>query len=215
MVAVVSVLVLVLPGFVIVDLQRRKRASVAADSDWELVLRAIGLVLNALLIGAERSGSLKWWHYALGGRDARQAWDYIFQRLETEGRWLVVKLASAGSIAGKFGTESWVSQSPASGDHDLWLEEIWTVDGSRVRTSRPCSLSILRRRRIKVWLSGTSRRVATSRPAIRRRRPMVRCPLRRSIRSPEIRITNHPRPLTMQRKGPHSRGRRLTETRRV
>ena len=113
-VAVVSVLVLVLPGFVIVDLQRRKRASVAAESDWELVLRAlsyslilhlavspwtrllvlkiddgdwdhhlnalvaygivvlvvapvaIGLMLNAWLVDAERSGSLRWWHYALG-----------------------------------------------------------------------------------------------------------------------------------------------------
>jgi hypothetical protein len=177
-VAVVSVLVLVLPGFVIVDLQRRKRASVAAESDWELVLRAlsyslilhlavgpwtrllvlkiddgdwdhhlnalvaygivvlfvapvaIGLILNAWLVHAERSGSLRWWHYALGGRDARQAWDYIFQRLETEGRWLVVKLAAGASIAGKFGTGSWVSQSPAPSGHDLWLEEIWTVDTS-------------------------------------------------------------------------------------
>lgn len=175
-VSVISVLVVVLPGFVIADLQRRKRASVAADSDWELVLRAlsyslilhlavspwtrslvlkiedgdwaehlsalvaygtvvlviapvaIGLGLNQVLIRAERSGQLKWWQSALGGRDARQAWDYVFQRLEREGRWLVVKLKDAGSIAGKFGTRSWVSQSPAPGGHDLWLEEIWTVD---------------------------------------------------------------------------------------
>jgi hypothetical protein len=177
-VAVISVLVLVLPGFVIADLQRRKRASVAAASEWELVLRAlsyslilhlvaspwtravvlkiehggwdehlsalvayglvvlvlapvaIGLGLNQLLLRAERSGQLRWWQYALGGRDARQAWDYVFQRLEAEGRWLVVKLRNTGSIAGKFGKDSWVSQSPASGGHDLWLEEIWTVDGA-------------------------------------------------------------------------------------
>jgi Family of unknown function (DUF6338) len=174
-VAVISVLVLVLPGFVVADLQRRKRASVAAASDWELVLRALfyslilhlavspwtrcvvlkieegdwydhlnalivygvvvlvlapaaaGLALNAVLLQAEQSGPLRWWHYALGGRDARQAWDFIFQRLDT-GRWLVVKMKSGPTIAGKLGTDSWVSQSPAQSGHDLWLEEIWTVD---------------------------------------------------------------------------------------
>lgn len=174
-VAVISVLVLVLPGFVIADLQRRKRASVAATSDWELVLRAlsyslilhlvaspwtrsivlkiedgdwhehlsalitygvivlavapvaVGLALNEVLLRAERSGSLRWWHYALGGRDARQAWDYIFQRLGS-GRWLVVQLKTARAIAGKLGQGSWVSQTPAPDGHDLWLQEIWTVD---------------------------------------------------------------------------------------
>lgn len=176
LVAVISILVLVLPGFVIADLQRRKRASVAADSDWELVLRAlsyslilhlivsvwtrslvlkiddgswqnhlgalvsygavvlviapvtVGLVLNEMLLRAEMSGgNLRWWHYALGGRDARQSWDFIFQRIR-EGRWVVVKLKSGRAIAGKLGTGSWASQTPASGGHDLWLQEIWSVD---------------------------------------------------------------------------------------
>lgn len=176
LVAVISILALVLPGFVIADLQRRKRASVAADSDWELVLRAlsyslilhlivspwtrslvlkvengqwedhlsalalygtvvlvvapvaVGLGLNELLLRAERSGeNLRWWHYALGGRDARQSWDFIFQRIE-QGRWLVVKLKNGRAIAGKLGQGSWASQSPAPGGHDLWLQEIWSVD---------------------------------------------------------------------------------------
>jgi hypothetical protein len=174
-VAVVSVLALVLPGFVIADLQRQERASVADESDWALVLRAlsyslllhlafspwtkslvlklqdgdwpshigaliayglvvlvvapvaIGLFLNGLLLRAERSGKLRWWHYALGGRDARQAWDFMFQRLD-RGLWLVVKLKAAHAVAGKLGRGSWVSQSPATDGHDLWLEEIWTVD---------------------------------------------------------------------------------------
>jgi hypothetical protein len=39
-----------------------------------------------------------------------------------------VKLKSARAIAGKLGRESWASQSPALSGHDLWLEEIWTVD---------------------------------------------------------------------------------------
>jgi Family of unknown function (DUF6338) len=176
LVAVISVLALVLPGFVIADLQRRKRASVAADSDWELVLRAlsyslilhlvaspwtrslvlkvedggwqdhvsalvlygavvlvavpvaVGLALNEVLLRAERSGQkLRWWHYALGGRDARQGWDYIFQRIE-QGRWIVLKLASGRAVAGKLGRGSWASQSPATSGHDLWLQEIWSVD---------------------------------------------------------------------------------------
>jgi hypothetical protein len=176
LVAVISILALVLPGFVIADLQRRKRATVAADSDWELVLRAlsyslilhlivspwtrslvlklhdgnwqahldalvlygtvvlvaapvaIGLGLNELLLRAERSGrNLRWWHYALGARDARESWDFIFQRIE-QGRWIVVKLKSARAIAGKLGRGSWVSQSPAPGGHDLWLQEIWSVN---------------------------------------------------------------------------------------
>jgi hypothetical protein len=44
-VAVVSVLALVLPGFVIADLQRQERASVADESDWALVLRALSYSL--------------------------------------------------------------------------------------------------------------------------------------------------------------------------
>lgn len=89
---------------------------------------SIGLALNELLLRAERSGGrLRWWHYALGGRDARQGWDFMFQRLE-HGRWIVVKLESGRAIAGKLGERSWASQSPAHGGHDLWLQEIWSVD---------------------------------------------------------------------------------------
>ena len=51
-VAVVSLLMLVLPGFIIVDLQRGRRASTAADSDWELILRALAysLILHIAII---------------------------------------------------------------------------------------------------------------------------------------------------------------------
>lgn len=37
---------------------------------------ALGLLLGLLLRGAESKGALEWWHYALGGRDTRRAWDY-------------------------------------------------------------------------------------------------------------------------------------------
>lgn len=168
---------LVLPGFIIVDLQRSGRASAATDSDWELILRAlayslilhiavswwtrdlalkvqdgdwanhvcaigfysavvigvipvtVGMGLSLLLRRAERKGPLRWWHYALGGRDARSAWDYIYQRL-TRGTWLVVKLKGdddGAVIAGMYGTDSWASQFPAKDGNDLWIQEIWSV----------------------------------------------------------------------------------------
>lgn len=175
LVAVVSVLMLVLPGFIIVDLQRGRRVSTAADSDWELILRAlaysmilhivvswwtrdlalkvedgdwenhvgalalysavviavipvtVGMLLNQVLLRAERKGPLHWWHYALGGRDARSSWDYIFQRLDL-GTWLVVELkGDSPPIAGKYGRGSWISRSPAKDGNDLWIQEVWSV----------------------------------------------------------------------------------------
>lgn len=174
-VAVVSLLMLVLPGFIIVDLQRGRRASTAADSDWELILRAlayslilhiaiiwwtsdlalklqdgdwenhisaiavygavaivlipviVGMALNQLLLWSERQGPLKWWHYMLGGRDARSGWDYAFQRRK-EGTWLLIHLKEDDRpIAGRYGRDSWAPQSPARRDNDLWLQEVWSV----------------------------------------------------------------------------------------
>lgn len=90
---------------------------------------AIGLVLGTLLSDAEAEGSLKSWHYALGGRDVRRAWDYTFSR--HDGAWIGVYLQEPAQGAvpvmiGKYGTNSWASQSPA--DPDLFLEEVWPAD---------------------------------------------------------------------------------------
>jgi hypothetical protein len=88
----------------------------------------LGLGLNRLLLGAERRGSLRPIHYALGGRDARSAWDFIFQRLE-DGGWVVIRLSDTdppSTFAAKFGKSSWATQSPVA-THDLYLEEIWTL----------------------------------------------------------------------------------------
>lgn len=188
LVAVVSVLMLVLPGFIIVDLQRSGRASAATDSDWELILRAlayslilhiavswwtldlalkvqdgdwenhvcaiavysavvigvipvmVGMGLNQVFVRAERKGQLRWWHYALGGRDARSSWDYMLQRLK-RGTWLVVKLKGDDGpvVAGMYGIDSWASQAPARDGSDLWLQEIWSVneDGKPVAMIEP------------------------------------------------------------------------------
>jgi hypothetical protein len=92
---------------------------------------ALGLPLNRLLRRAESRGSLSWWHYALGGRDARDAWDLIFQRATTYGAWVLVHLKgdtpdSPRLVLGKYGKRSAAGQSPA--EHDLFLQEMWAVD---------------------------------------------------------------------------------------
>jgi hypothetical protein len=94
-----------------------------------VVPTAIGLGLGKALRSAEADGSLKWWHHALGGRDARRAWDYMFSR--HNGAWLRVyfKDQAAGrvpAVIGKYGTQSWASQSPAH--PDLYLQEVWPAD---------------------------------------------------------------------------------------
>jgi hypothetical protein len=89
----------------------------------------LGLALGWLLRRAESRGALHWWHYALGGRDARRAWDYMFSR--HNGAWMRVYLKdppSTGPVAivGKYGTQSWAAQSPA--EPDLYLQEVWATD---------------------------------------------------------------------------------------
>ena len=94
---------------------------------------AIGLWLNRLLLDAENGGSLSWWHYALGARDSRDAWDSVFQRAAEPGAWILVHLKgddpdSPRVALGRYGDRSSAGQSPA--EHDLFLQEMWTVDDS-------------------------------------------------------------------------------------
>ena len=93
-----------------------------------------GLALNALLLKAERraDGELRWWHYALGARDARDAWDFAFQRYRDTGVWVLVHFKDAPEagprvVIGKYGQGAAFGQSP-SPEHDLFLRELWTAD---------------------------------------------------------------------------------------
>jgi Family of unknown function (DUF6338) len=90
---------------------------------------ALGLLLGRLLRDAESKGALEWWHYALGGRDTRRAWDYAFSH--SDGAWIrVFFLAPAEgqppALIGKYGTGSWAAQTPA--EPDLYLQEAWPAD---------------------------------------------------------------------------------------
>jgi hypothetical protein len=87
----------------------------------------IGLALGWVLRRAEGRGSLTWIHYALGGRDARDAWDYIFQRYGAG--FILVHLKPGDEqrhafIVGKFGRTSWAAQTPTTA-RDIYFEEVW------------------------------------------------------------------------------------------
>jgi hypothetical protein len=93
----------------------------------------LGLAINEILIRAETGGQdLKRFHYALGGRDAREAWDYFFQTLD-RGAWVLVRLVASTRDApvmylGKYGESARHSQSPAA--HDVFFDEVWSVDNA-------------------------------------------------------------------------------------
>jgi len=92
----------------------------------------IGLALNWFLRRAEVKGRLTTLHYALGGRDARLAWDYIFQRY---GSGFVVVTLKEGvdsrtpHLVAKFGEGSWATMTPAD-CRDIYFEEIWPADST-------------------------------------------------------------------------------------
>lgn len=92
----------------------------------------LGLGLNALLRRAERGGNLSPVHYALGGRDARQGWDYIFERFGGGFVFLTLKPGvedRPSFFIAKFGNYSWAPQQ-LSDVHDVYFEEIWIADSS-------------------------------------------------------------------------------------
>jgi len=109
----------------------------------------IGLILNAVLRAAEKKGSLKRRHYALGAHDARTGWDFAFQPFDgSTGTFVTVALADGALVGGMLGDESWVSRSPTY-PHDVFLEEQWALDADGI------PFEALRPRR-GVWIAGTS-----------------------------------------------------------
>jgi len=104
----------------------------------------LGFSINEILIRAEIGGrDLKRFHYALGGRDAREAWDYVFQTLD-QGSWVLVRLVASTPDApvmfiGKYGENARHAQSPAP--HDVFFDEVWATDATGAPLERIDHLS--------------------------------------------------------------------------
>lgn len=91
----------------------------------------IGLILNLVLAAVEvQEGPPALWAAALGAGEARDGYDYAFQRLSRSGGWIIVELvghtdATPKLIGGLYGRGSAVGQSPAA--HDLYIERMCLV----------------------------------------------------------------------------------------
>lgn len=92
----------------------------------------IGLALNRVLRRAEQSGQLGLWYFALGGRDYRDAWDYVFAK--KGGAYVLLTVSeAAGSrhLLAKYGAASWASRAPTR-PQELYVEEVWPADENGV-----------------------------------------------------------------------------------
>lgn len=96
-----------------------------------LVPIAVGLLMNRLIAGAERSdGPPALWAAGLGAGQARDAYDFAFQRVSADGAWVIVELlghtaAEPRLVGGRYGRASAVGQTPSA--HDIYLEQLCVV----------------------------------------------------------------------------------------
>jgi hypothetical protein len=116
---------------------------VSSGDDWEhhlgelasfsivvgvIVPTILGLLLSVWLRRSEQRGQLRFWHYALGARDYRKAWDFVFGR--QDGTYLLLSLGEDGEtkhFLGKYGPNSYATQAPTD-PAELFLEEVWPSD---------------------------------------------------------------------------------------
>jgi hypothetical protein len=95
----------------------------------------LGVVLNVALAYVERrDGPPPLWAAALGAGQARDAYDFAFQRFSDEGAWVIVELVGHTSgeprlVGGRYGRSSAVGQTPSA--HDLYLEQLCVVEEGR------------------------------------------------------------------------------------
>jgi len=91
-----------------------------------------GTLLNAVLERVERrEGPTPLWAAALGAGQARDAYDFAFQRVHGDGAWVIVELSGHTSeaprlIGGRYGRGSAVGQTPSA--HDIYLEQLCLVE---------------------------------------------------------------------------------------
>lgn len=103
-----------------------------------------GTVLNRYLAAVEAGdGPPNLFAAGLGGGEARDAFDYAYQRWRKDGVWVIVELvghseSSPRLVGGIYGRRSAVGQTPQP--HDIYLESLCTVavdeNGIRVLAQR-------------------------------------------------------------------------------
>jgi hypothetical protein len=92
----------------------------------------LGGLLNALLERVERGeGPMPLWAAALGAGQARDAYDFAFQRVHGQGAWVIIELIGHTAnqprlIGGRYGRASAVGQTPSV--HDIFLEQLCIVE---------------------------------------------------------------------------------------
>lgn len=99
----------------------------------------VGACINRYLATVEsRDDPPNLFSAGLGAGEARDAFDYAYQRWRKEGVWVIVELVGHASdtprlIGGVYGRHSAVGQTPQP--HDLYLEALCTVeeDGNGIR----------------------------------------------------------------------------------
>jgi hypothetical protein len=104
---------------------------------------ALGVMANIAIAKVERrDGPASLWAAALGAGEARDAYDFMWQRASRDGTWVIVELightaAEPRLVGGLYGRQSAVGQTPAA--HDLYLQQLCIVrereDGLRELTS--------------------------------------------------------------------------------
>jgi uncharacterized membrane protein YjjB (DUF3815 family) len=93
---------------------------------------AVGVALNRYLANVEaRDLPPNLFAAGLGSGQARDAFDYAYQRWRKEGVWVIVELEghrpeSPRLVGGVYGQRSAVGQTPQA--HDIYLEALYTVE---------------------------------------------------------------------------------------
>lgn len=93
---------------------------------------ALGCFANWAIAKVERrTGPPPLWAAALGAGEARDGYDFMWQRVSAEGIWVIVELLGHTTdeprlIGGLYGSDSAVGQSPAG--HDLYLQQLCLVE---------------------------------------------------------------------------------------
>lgn len=103
----------------------------------------LGIAANVAIARVERrDGPAPLWAAAIGAGEARDGYDFMWQRVSGDGTWVIVELvghtaAEPRLVGGLYGRQSAVGQTPSA--HDLYLQQLCLVtqrpDGLRELTT--------------------------------------------------------------------------------